>query len=949
MPNTEISVLAEMERYKIAFDWAGAEEIKLKCPFHADDKPSLNLSISKRLFCCHAGSCGKTGDIVTLLAKFSGQTRSQTLEELSTRYDLDDSKIVDIETIERWHEAIWQAAPLLAELRKRAVTDDDIKAYRLGVNNGRITIPIQNNRGDYVNVRQYLPGASGPDKMRNLRGRGAARWFPEKQLGYDAIVLCGGEIKSIVAARILNSQGIGCAWVTHGEKLIPPKLMERLRGKSVALCLDVDAAGRTATENNARALKSIASELLTMTLPLDLEKYPKGDINDFVAMGGDLWQVYQDAEIWQEQQAVLLDDSPPESITLSQASNAKYAGKRVAITAITTAMDTAPYVVPRDVTVKCDKSQKDLCCLCPVFSSDDGRFNIPIESPAILEAVHAPKHAVHAAILSGVGIPASCRVCSFNVETYYNAEDVRLSPQLEITDRTANQKIQPAVCIGTGLDLNEPYKMVGRMWPHPQTQQSTLLISSYEQTRDALSTYEAKDLQILKIFQPEEWTVESIGLQLDRLYADLEMNATRIWKRRDIHLIADLTYHSPRFIKVQNELVNGWVQSLIVGDSSQGKSEVVCGKDGNGGLMRHYGLGERIECKNASVAGLLGGLKQMGTRWFGEWGLLAKHDSRLLIMDEVKGMETTVIGKLTDLRSSGVAEISKIEKMRTHARTRQIWISNPRMEGRRVSSYAFGVDIVRELIGSLEDVRRFDVALVVADYEVDTEEINRLHAARNGAHCKHSSDLCRALILWAWTRTPEQCVIDKDVTLLAMEESNKLCKMFTSAIPIIDGGSTRFKLLRLAAALAARTFSCGDDMTTLKVRECHIQYVSEMLQRIYSKPAMGYIEYTKSIHQTEELVEPDIVRKHIAAVPFPYEFVESMLKSDMIESQDIQDWCGWTRIESANILSILVRKHAFKRDGRGYRKTAAFVELLRSLLESKSIPDRPSFLPEREF
>src|SRR5262245_28355887 len=140
MAAQDISVLAELERYGTRYEYASTDEIKIKCPFHADSHPSCNVSISKRLFQCHAGSCGKHGDIVTLLAAIAGVTRALILEELGSRYDLADIKIVEPEAVERWHEAIWHNELLRNELYKRAVTDDDIRERRLGVDANRITI-----------------------------------------------------------------------------------------------------------------------------------------------------------------------------------------------------------------------------------------------------------------------------------------------------------------------------------------------------------------------------------------------------------------------------------------------------------------------------------------------------------------------------------------------------------------------------------------------------------------------------------------------------------------------------------------------------------------------------------------------------------------------------------------------------------------------------------------
>ena len=235
-----------------------------------------------------------------------------------------------------------------------------------------------------------------------------------------------------------------------------------------------------------------------------------------------------------------------------------------------------------------------------------------------------------------------------------------------------------------------------------------------------------------------------------------------------------------------------------------------------------------MECKNATVAGLLGGLQQMGNRWFVTWGVIPTHDKRLVVLEELKGTSVEVISKLTDMRSSGVAEIPKIEKRRTHARTRLIALSNPRSD-RPLSSYNFGIESIKELIGGLEDVRRFDFALLVSNTEIDAATLNKLQQYRPAGNQIFDAESCRRLILWAWTREPSQIQYGSGAYEQILSEATRLCSIFTESIPLVDRGSMRLKLARLSASLACRTFSCDDTLENVIIRECHVEYISKLL------------------------------------------------------------------------------------------------------------------------
>jgi hypothetical protein len=263
-----VNALAELERLQWTFEPAGEDEVRVACPAHGDNKPSASMNVKKNLWRCHAAGCGAYGDIATFLAYALETERSVILHDLRTRYDIEDTKTINPSLNEKYHAGIWDAGPLLKAIRDRGVTDDMIRKHRLGYWRGRITIPIYDEHGQIVNVRRYLPGAKGPDKMQNTRGYGSPpRIFLPEQLKYEKLWICGGELKAMVAASILNQFDTGAVAPATGEGVWRPEWTPKLRNKIVYLCFDVDKAGLVAINAVAQLIFRAVRELYVIAPP----------------------------------------------------------------------------------------------------------------------------------------------------------------------------------------------------------------------------------------------------------------------------------------------------------------------------------------------------------------------------------------------------------------------------------------------------------------------------------------------------------------------------------------------------------------------------------------------------------------------------------------------------------------------------------------------------------
>ena len=940
-----MNVITELERVGWSYEFtAGEDEIKCTCPFHEEGKNENTCSVNteKQIFNCF--SCKKSGDIFTLLAGIGQTTRSVVIIDLEKRCILQSQdKTIEARVVEKHHQAIWNAKPILKELYNRGINDESIRKYRLGFDKSRVTIPVKNKDGNFVNIRKHAFGASHK-KVLNSRGRGEVRLYPLDQLEHDSIVVCGGELKAILVAQLLNEFSIGAITATAGEGNWNATFNKLLEHKQkVWILLDIDEAGVKASQKIANMICNSVSwvGIVDLSKKLSIDKYPTGDINDWIgkekATADELITLLNNTDAlkfsYDEQ-----DNSEPTLLELNDSYHARYTDRRIQVNAVITGVAESPFALPKTVEIKCTK-EEDCCVDCPVFSMQD---NPPIaevheESQALLSLIGSHKVNHRVILMEALKVPQVCKSSEFIVKGYRNVEDIRVSPQLEIASHCGDRNHQPAICIGENLELNGSYTMTGRMLPHPKTQEATLVISDYQATADLLSSYQVEDFDALNAFQPDNWTDTGLREKLHHIYEDLSANVTRIYKRQYLHCMIDLAYHSALLIPFDGKVNKGWVEVLIVGDSSQGKSETT------ENLLRHYDLGQLVSCDNATVPGLLGGVQQFGNRWFVSWGVIPTNDRRLVVLEEFKKASPEVIGRLTNMRSSGIAEIPKIEKRRTHARTRLVVLSNTR-DDIPIASHSFGIQAVKNLIGGLENIRRFDCALIVAANEIDPTELNELQQSRPKVEHVYTSDLCKKLILWGWTREAAEIKFEDESRIL--KAATRMSKGFDESIPLVDRGSMRLKIARLATAVAIRTFSCGVDPNEVLVRNCHVDFIEGFLTDIYSSETFGYSDYTASIENTTTVKDSEQVALKILQTPYPKDFIESVINTDRLHLTDISDFTGWNREQTQDFLSFLVRKRCFKRFNRNYRKTPTFIHLLKELLTDSRLKTVEQVAPE---
>ena len=414
----------------------------------------------------------------------------------------------------------------------------------------------------------------------------------------------------------------------------------------------------------------------------------------------------------------------------------------------------------------------------------------------------------------------------------------------------------------------------------------------------------------------------------DTILADYEANVTHIYERRIVHQLFDCVYHSILSFPFKGTMVDrGWLDVAVIGDTRTGKSEVAKT------LCAHLKVAKPVAAENVSVAGLVGGVQQTGTKWSITWGLWPRLDRRACVNDETTGLSPEQIALLSDVRSSGKATITKIQSDTTWARVRKLWLANPRTEhNKKVSTYLFGCLVIPEIFGRAEDVARLDLATVIAVEEVPEAVLNskEVHIVPH----KYTSEAAHELVYWCWSRRPDQVCWEKGVEDAVLAVSSDLCKRYSSDIPIVEPGEQRIRVARVAVALAARFHSTDSSGEKVRVLPEHVELAQWLFHECYDRPYCGYDRFSKKrLARDTAMTEKDF--EDVLKVLGEYQDAQVLM-----EAVSFTD--DFTRLgvlapnQIPKLLNDLVKLGLLEQSEQGLRRTRKFVQF-NNKLEGKHI------------
>lgn len=270
---------------------SGGKELRINCPFchHENNKCYVNADTGE-FWCFH---CGNGGIFSTLLRtlKIAGDVTEIEKRELPTDYEL---PFVDKSLVEMQHASLLhylQTLPQMADYfyKKRGLSLETIKKFKLGWDNKHITIPIFTTNGDCAYIKRKFDPTSPSTIHKNLiTPKGAnKRLFNEEvlQKKQERVIIAEGEWDCM----LLDQYGYASVTSTAGANSFSPEWTEAFaRAEKIYIAYDNDrnGTGQKGAEKVAQLFFNKGIRVFLVKLPLLRHDEEKLDITDFFQKRG---------------------------------------------------------------------------------------------------------------------------------------------------------------------------------------------------------------------------------------------------------------------------------------------------------------------------------------------------------------------------------------------------------------------------------------------------------------------------------------------------------------------------------------------------------------------------------------------------------------------------------------------------------------------------------------
>ena len=827
------------EYYFDEYDFS-KKETAVCCPFphhtasgheYQETIPSAHINLDKGLFHCKV--CDKGLSEVAFIAEILGCSYESAIK-ISKMFTTKEDKFT-------WKDNT--ISPEIQELCLRlGISKKVIEELELKTELGdEIAFPVF-LYGKVVDVRSYRP-QDRANKIRSRVGTTTGMIIPFdiwRQTPEDKwTIICAGE-KDMAVTR---SNGFNAITLTGGEKALP-KIINPFKNRKVAICYDNDEAGIAGANTLAAFLMPYVKEVKVVTNFHEVCKEHGEDLTDFFVKykktKADLKNYINNTPAFTREQAKEEQLKRRPLITLLEASKPQYINRVVQSNVQVVATFEKAMPVPTTIYAK------------KINTSGDAKYNQMLVGEErtwelsentcqdVLKLVdnNFTEEQIRLNIRELLGISKYERDVKVEKPTKDTVYQCNVTDLFEATTKDIATIEFTAYVLKKRLESGRKYLITYKLVPHPyKGQQLVMVILDVEEASDSISNFHITDevKKNLDKFRELEGTVpERINKLTEMVKAFIGYNGYN-----KLIEAVDLSYHTVlefNFGTFKN--VRGYLDTLIVAESRVGKSSTA------EALQRLYGLGAftSLAGNSATIPGIIGGSTKVNGNYQTRAGLIPMNHRGLVIFEELAKCNSNLVRELTDIRSSNQVRIARVSGVLTlPALVRMITLTNVRNTGSKIkpiNSYPNGIDILVDLIGSPEDIARYDLMLILGD------QGNKIVDPFWEPSTPFEPEAYQTRIRWVWSRTIDQIIIDKEVGKHILDRCNELNKTYDSHIKIF-GTEAWKKVARLAIAIAGYLVSTDSSYEKIIVTKKHVDAAVEYLIDCYDNPTFKLKEYVQ--------------------------------------------------------------------------------------------------------
>ena len=814
------------------------KETAVCCPFphhtesgveYQETIPSAHINLDKGVFHCKV--CEKGLSEVSFISEILG-CKYEAASKIASLYR-------DVENLHSWNQL--KLNPKTKEIcNELGISDEVIEELHLKTENREedIAFPVL-MYGKVVDVRNYSP-YNRAAKIRSRAGSTTGMVIPFdlwiNTNPHTWTIICAGE-KDMAVAR---SNGFNAITLTGGEKALP-KILKPFKNRRVAICYDHDEAGIEGAKSVAAAILPYAAEVRVCTGFHEVCKEHGEDITDFFTKykktKRDLQKYIIDSPVFTPEEAAVVSKVTHPFVTLLEASQPKYIGRVVQSNIQVVA--TYEKAMPVPTTIHATK----------LNISGDDKYNLMQQGETrdwelcdktcqdVLKLVdnNFTEQQIRDNTREILGITKIERDVKIERPTKETVYQCNVTDLFEVTTKNPQTIEFVAYVIGKRLESGKKYCITYKLTPHPfKGQQLTMIILDATEAADSITDFHLTEDNKKMLDQVKNME----GSVHDKVETLSEMAKSYIGYDGYNKLIKaiDLSFHAALQFNFNGNTERGTLDTLIVTESRIGKSSTA------EALQKLYSLGTFVSLAggNATIAGIIGGSNKVNGSYQTRAGLLPMNHRGLVIFEELAKCDKDLVKALTDTRSSGSVKITRVSgDLQLPALVRMITLSNVKSSSKNIqpiASYPNGITILVDLIGTPEDIARYDLMLVMG------ETGNRIIDPNWRPITPFEPEVYKTKIRWVWSRNPDQIIITREVVEYIFKKCNELNSKYDSHIKIF-GTEAWKKVARLATAIAGYIVSTDDTYEKIIVTTECVDEAVDYLISCYDNNTFKLKEY----------------------------------------------------------------------------------------------------------